>query len=107
MRTLAVGGAAHPREQQASLGLGNWTAMFTRRFDPLGDDHFDITEGFLTGFAIRRAAEQFRNFSNERLVILAPVKNHLVLCHSASLRSPILAMQAEREEAVFLGCEVG
>lgn len=69
------------REDEAAFGLGDGAAEFTRGFDPLADDDFDVRKRFLVSLAVRRAAGQFRNFSDEGLVFLAPINNHLILRH--------------------------
>jgi len=78
-------------EDEAAFGLGDGSAELGGGFHPLLDDDFDVGEGFAVGFSARHSAGEFRDLSDESLVLLAPVNDDLIpgLRHRARLPNRI------------------
>jgi hypothetical protein len=74
-----VFGAVKSGEDEPSSRFGNRAAEFARCLDPLSNDDLNVRQGLLVRRAIGRAARQFRDLGNERLILLAPMQNDLVL----------------------------
>ena len=51
------------------------------RFDPFLNDDLRLSEGFLPGEAICRAARKFGHLCNECLIFFTPIKDDLVFTH--------------------------
>src|SRR5438445_3825648 len=66
------------RKEQSPLRLRNRPPQFLGSFDPFIDDDLSRGQGFLISCTVRRAARQFGDLCDKRIVRLAPVKNNLI-----------------------------
>lgn len=77
------------REQQTSLGLRDRATKVLRRLDPFIDHNLDVGKRLLSSGAVSDASGEFRDFGDERRVFVAPLEDHLVLCHFVMLKVSI------------------
>ena len=87
------------REQQSSLRLRNRTPKLFSRLDPLLDHDLDIGNRLLSGRPVGGASGEFRDFSDERLIFVAPVENNFVFCHLAPSAS-LVSMRELRDPPI-------
>jgi hypothetical protein len=81
-------------KQESAPWFGDRTAELTRCLDPLSNDDLNVRQGFLVRRAIGRAAREFGYLGNERLILLAPMQNDLVL--NVDLHVPLLSALVSR-----------
>src|SRR5881227_312337 len=63
------------------LRFRNWASYIPRRFDPFLSHNFDIRNCLFKSCAISLTSCKFWHLSNERVIVLAPVNNYLILAH--------------------------
>ena len=66
------------REQQSALGHRNRTPEFLRRLNPLPDHDLNISQRLLPSRSVSSASGEFRDFSDERLILVVPLENDFV-----------------------------
>src|SRR5439155_20539381 len=87
-----VGSLSLSEHEPPPLWLRDCIAEFLRGFDPELRRFANACQRLLVRRTVRHAARQFRDFRDERLVVLAPVDDDLVLIHHNSLAKPYSTM---------------
>jgi len=77
-------------ENQSALWFRDWSSKFLCGIYPLLDHNFNVVDRLFVGGAICHAARQFRNFSDEGMIFIAPIDDQFIANQSYIPRAYIL-----------------